>query len=128
MLCTDHDPVTFDEVWTQIPLRAAVPSKDYLEVTGPAPAHPNERRRFVRFRCRGRAILQKDAQFMAAYTADISRSGMGILSPIQLFPNERVQVSTVRQKLSCVVVWCLRLGKDCYQCGCRFVGAPTVGQ
>jgi PilZ domain len=123
VFCTNHDSVTFDEAWTQLPVRAAVPSKDYLEVTGPAPAHPNERRRFVRFRCRGRAILEKDAQSMAAYTADISRSGMGIISPVQLFPHERVQVTTVRQKLPMIVIWCLRLGKDCYQCGCRFAGS-----
>lgn len=120
MLCTNDESVKFEDAWMQLAVRANLPSKDYLDVTGPAAATPEDRRRFVRFRCRGRAILERGPDRLAAYTADISRSGLGIISPAQLFPRERVQVTTFRQKLSLVVVWCLKLGEDCYQCGCQF--------
>lgn len=120
MLRTHDEALTLDELWSQLPCRAGIPSQNYLDVRGPAPAHPNERRRFVRFRYRGRAIVERDGNRMAGYTVDVSRSGMGIISPVQLFPSECVQVTTVRQNFSLTVVWCVRLGQDCYQCGCKF--------
>lgn len=120
MLRTNNESLAFDESWSELPVRASVPSEDYLEVSGPAPAHPDDRRRFARFRCRGRAILERGSDRLAAYTADISRSGMGIISPVQLLPRESVEVTTSRQKLPLLVVWCLRLGNNSYQCGCLF--------
>jgi hypothetical protein len=120
VLCANDASVSFDDAWTELAVRANLPSKDYLEANGPAPAIPDDRRRFVRFRCRGRAILQRGADRMAAYTADLSRAGIGIISPVQLFPRQAVHIATSGQTFHLVVVWCLKLGKDCYQCGCQF--------
>lgn len=114
------DSLTFDQEWMQLPVRAAVPSQDYLEVTGPAPTPHDDRRRSARYRCRGRAILQRESERFAGYTADVSPTGMGIISPVQLLPKEHVEITTFRQKVPLIVIWCRRLGKDCYQCGCQF--------
>ena len=120
MLRANDESVSFDVAWTELAVKANLPSKDYLEATGPAPTTRDDRRRFVRFRCRGRAILERGADRIAAYVADASRGGMGIISPIQLFPMERVHITTPGVKMPLVVVWCRKLAEGCYQCGCKF--------
>lgn len=119
MLDQELDAMTFDERWERLPVKAPDPNAGGQEASGDS-AHAFEKRKFVRLRCQGRAILDRQAERLAVYVVDLSRSGIGILSPVQLFPSELVQLTTPDRRLPLCVVRCVRLGPDCFHCGCRF--------
>jgi hypothetical protein len=119
MLDYGHDTVTFDEKWERLPVRAPDPFEGGFDAAR-GNLYPCEKRRFVRLRCEGRAILDRQSEHFAVYVVDLSRAGVGIISPVQLFPSELVELTTPERQLPLRIVRCTRLGPDCYHCGCRF--------
>jgi len=126
MLGTCHEAIADAGPWESLPLRANVPSHDFFDRTGRIPNHPDERRGFVRYYFRRRAVLIYRQQRMAGLTVDMSRIGMGLISPVQLFPMQSVDVVLPDRTIALRVVRCQRLGERCYRCGCDFTKSATA--
>jgi hypothetical protein len=75
---------------------------------------------------RGKAVLKRGGTTLGIYTVDLSRQGIGILSPVPLLPKERVQVQLAAVKLTLEIARCRRLGDNCFLCGARV--APAAEQ
>ena len=109
--------------WTAIPLRAALPEKlgDYFGRSGVMPSLPDSRRGYHRKYMRAKAVAQYQDKFLAVYLADISRSGLGFYSPIQIFPCEVMNMWLGREgHIQLVAKTCVRIGHACYRCGAQF--------
>jgi hypothetical protein len=119
MLDTGHGVKAFDDRWERLPSRAPDPIEGEFD-GGREPFQPHEKRKFVRLQCQGRAILDRRSEQLAVYVVDISRSGIGIISPVQLLASELVVLATPDRQWPLRVVRCVRLGAGCFHCGCRF--------
>jgi hypothetical protein len=119
MLDHGHGLDAFDEAWERLPVRAPNPIEGDIDASRDS-LEPYEKRKFVRLRCQGRAILNRRDEHLAVYVVDVSRSGIGLISPVQLFPSEFVGLTTPDRQLSLRVVRCIRLGPGCFHCGCKF--------
>jgi PilZ domain len=103
-------------------VRLQIPEEEFLRCAGATPMTDDSRRSFHRFYFRGKALLDWRGESLGVYTTDLSRKGMGLLSPIQLFPKSRVQLQLGDStKCQLEVVRCRRIGQECYECGTRFV-------
>jgi hypothetical protein len=102
--------------------RLTIPEVEFLAHAGATPPTYTSRRSYHRFYFRGKGLLVRRRETLGVYTTDLSRKGLGLLSPIQLFPMERVklQLSDGRE-CQLEIVRCRRLDRDCYECGSRFV-------
>lgn len=109
--------------WESLLLRARLPqeSDEYLDKEGPMPVMPDSRRRFHRKYLRTPAVLLYQDQFYAAYLSDVSRSGVGLYSPVQVLPVSDVQLwVTDGRILKLRTKNCVRLDECCYRCGAEF--------
>jgi PilZ domain len=98
-------------------------SAGFLTKQGPMPVHhdENNKRGFHRHYMRGKAILTRGEKTFGTYTKDISRKGIGLLSPVQLLPMERVALFLSNgSTLHLEVTRCRRVEKNCYDCGAKF--------
>ena len=124
MLGFDHDPGASPLDWESIELRAALPSEasDFFERHGPVPVHADSRRGYARLYLRQQAVIRlSDGTRLAGYTTDVSRKGIGFLSPVQLFPKDRLSIRVANSRdLPIEVVRCRRLESNCYRCGATF--------
>ncbi len=89
------------------------------------------RRSHVRRQLRGRAALENarlaPGERLGAYTLDISPQGLCLVSPVQLFPCERVTIDFMRDEVGCMglqVQRCRRLQEGSYLCGATYVEGP----
>jgi hypothetical protein len=102
-----------------------------LKRQGPLPSIENDRRRFVRFACCARGVLDCQPTLPAiprecgrylVLVKNISRSGVCFLHEHQLLPCERCQLWVEGQiRRSIEVARCRRLREGCYEVGARFV-------
>lgn len=114
----------FDKTWQAADLKVAIPADwtDLFSKSGPLPPHYDCRRAHPRFYLPAKALLTCEGQAYAGYVRDISRSGMGILAPVQFLPLQHVGVSMPDgRQLKVDIARCVRMGNNCYQCGTRFV-------
>ena len=106
-----------------------------FELQGPAPTFPGCKRRFPRFRCRGKENrvalehrqslpgLPRANAWLAAYLTDIGRGGVGLLHSEPLYPRERLRILLRDGSLRQIeIVRCHRVAERCYCIGARFVG------
>ncbi len=102
---------------------------DFYDRRGPVVATAEDRRRFARLHCPGRAVLQLETSLPAIYrgrqvhcvvTKDVSRSGLSFLHTEQLFPHEKVKLWLSMGKRNATVVRCQRRNKKCYEIGVVF--------
>jgi hypothetical protein len=106
-----------------------------FESQGPTASLPGCKRRFPRFRCRGKnkrvALeyrqslpgLPRGQVWFAAYITDISRGGVGLLHSEPLYPKERFRIVLLDGSLRQIeIVRCQRLDEYCYALGACFVG------
>jgi hypothetical protein len=112
------------EAWENADLTAQLPGSivSFMTKQGPVPVYHDEKRSFHRHYMRGKAILKRGDMTLGVYTKDVSRQGIGLLSPVQLLPLERVVLTLPNgstQQLE--LARCHRVGKDCFDCGTRFV-------
>ena len=69
---------------------------------------------------RGKAVLKRGESLHGTYTKDVSRQGVGFLSPVPLLPKERVKLRVAATELSLEVTRCRRVDPGCFECGARF--------
>ncbi|MEX2316456.1 MAG: PilZ domain-containing protein [Pirellulales bacterium] len=113
-----------DDAWDAVEQKTRLPEQleAFLASRGPTPLHFDSRRAFHRFFMRNKAILERRESRFAVYTKDISRQGIGILTPVQLLPKERVQLRLANgTDYSLEIARCRRVDVGCYECGTRFV-------
>jgi hypothetical protein len=107
---------------TECKVQLPEPEADYLALKGPRPQCFGSHRRFHRFYFRGKAIVERQGVLLGVYTKDISRQGIGFLSPLELMPQERIQLRAVgANSLDLTVTRCHRLAEQCFECGAKFV-------
>ena len=64
---------------------------------------------------------------MGIYTKDVSRQGIGFLSPKQLLPKERIYMRLPgASEVLLEVTRCLRIDDGCFDSGARFVSKPKL--
>jgi hypothetical protein len=101
-----------------------------LRRQGPLPSMEGDRRRFVRFACGVRGILdcqptlpsipREPGRFLVL-VKNVSRSGICFLHEVQLYPRERCEIWVEgRRRLAVEVARCRRLRDGCYEVGARF--------
>lgn len=57
---------------------------------------------------------------------DLSRSGIGVLYHLQIFPQEHLQIRFQKRLINMVVVRCRRLGEKCYEVGGRIASIEII--
>jgi hypothetical protein len=95
---------------------------------GPLPGAYEDRRRHPRFHFWRRAVVTRGEQLYATFTLNVSKSGLRVLSPEQMFPCERVSLALETGETFPVIIRrCRRLGEGCYECGAEFpIGKPPT--
>ena len=115
---------TITELWDVAESKAALPcsAEEFFAASGPLLDRDSCRRAHERYHLRCRGIIKKDLQTHAVYLQDVSRMGMGLLSPVQLFPRQRIQLWLENQSsYQLEITRCRRLGPSCYVCGTVFI-------
>jgi PilZ domain-containing protein len=103
--------------------------KDFFALHGPAQPMGHNNRAYHRHYMRGKAVLKRGDTVVGAYTKDVSRQGIGFLSPVQLLPKEQVKLQLPVAELNLEITRCRRLEKECFECGAKFVlGRPVSEQ
>src|SRR3990172_8850804 len=107
--------------WEAAAARTELPrsvARRFFEPKGPMRGHFDNRRTYHRFYLRGRAILTRRESTLGIYTKDISRQGICFLSPVQLFPKERVRLQMPNgTSYELEIARCRREEDDCFECG-----------
>ena len=124
------DATTLNEAaWTELVPRAELPCtlQEYLASGGAMSQKADSTRQYVRVALRSIAIIIIDDQPYAAYAKDVSKSGLGFYSPVQLFPKTIARAwlpghSLLRLRLT----RCRRLAPNCFECGGVFEVAPGM--
>jgi hypothetical protein len=128
-----EDDLAFREAVAGLACRIRLSAEEVagLKRQGPLPTVEGDRRRFVRFACGARGILECQPSLPAVLresgrylvlVKNVSRSGVCFLHEQQLLPCERGQLWVEgRFRLSIEVVRCRRLRDGCYEVGARFV-------
>ena len=117
-----------DQVWEQLDCRVELPDQwiEFFDKTGPVATRFGCRRRYIRWCLRRKAVLNRGDSQLGIYCKDVSREGLGLVCPVQLFPRERIQVwlpSGSNPEL--IVTRCIRIAERCYDCGTHFVAASS---
>ena len=123
MLELDHAQKLMDELWDKTSTKVQLPGgqrDNFFGLRGPAPIFMDNYRTFHRYYMRGKALLKRGEKTFGTYTKDVSRQGVGFLSPVQLMPKERVQLQLPVGELGLEVARCRRIEKGCFECGARF--------
>lgn len=120
-----------DQLWTALSSRTTLPwgEGEYFCAQGVSGPVGESRRRYVRFHLRNRAILLRGVERHGVYIKDLSPQGLGLLSPVQIFPKERlVLLLSDSAKLDLELRRCRRVADECYECGTVFIdGAVPPG-
>lgn len=124
MLDIDDSHSIVDDIWATAAQQTKLPKEwiDFFDFEGPAPLDQSSQRRYHRFFLRGKAIVLCGDDWMACFTKDVSRIGIGLLAPAQIFPRQvlRVWLPDGRDYLM-RVARCVRVGENCYECGANFL-------
>ena len=129
MLEIDNGQKLMDELWEMTVAKAQLSDslgKDFFAARGPTPAYYDNQRSYHRHFMRGKAVLKRGKSMLGTYTKDVSRQGIGFLSPVQLLPKERVQLRLLTAELSLEVTRCRRVDHGCFDCGARFALEPGL--
>ena len=109
--------------WDSIALQAELPcsTKEFFEKSGAMPIMPDSRRQYNRTYGRKQVVIEYKGEFLAGYLTDISRSGLGVISPVQMFPFDQLQGwLSENSSTKLRVKRCRREGERCYVVGCVF--------
>jgi hypothetical protein len=124
MLGRGHEQQLIADLWEMAEPKVELPyplSDGFLKSQGPLSSYFDDKRSFQRFFLRGKAVLKRRGAVMGAFTKDVSRQGVGFLSPVQLMPREKIQLTLASAELKLEVSRCRRLDNACFDCGGRFV-------
>jgi hypothetical protein len=123
MLGRGHEQQLIADLWEMSEPKVKLPyslADGFLNSHGPLSAYYDDKRSFQRFFLRGKAVLKRHGTMMGAFTKDVSRQGVGFLSPVQLMPREKVQLALPSAELKLEVSRCRRVDNACFDCGGRF--------
>jgi hypothetical protein len=124
MLDLSDERELIESAWETAAARAELPpsvARRFFEPKGPMRGHFDNRRTFHRYYLRGKAILARRDTTLGIYTKDISRQGICFLSPVQLFPKERVKLRMPNgTQYELEIARCRREEDNCFECGTRF--------
>jgi PilZ domain len=112
-----------DQLWTAATERVELSDEErekFFGVKGAGPVFHDNKRTYHRYYMRSRAILKRGETLIGAYTKDVSRQGVGFISPVPLKPKERVKLRVPAAELSLEIARCRRVDKGCFECGGRF--------
>ena len=101
-------------------------AKEFFAPKGATPSYYDNKRTYHRYFMRGKAVLKRGTTMLGTYTKDVSRQGVGFLSPVQLMPKELVKLRLATTELSLEVARCRRLDQGCFDCGARFALEPGL--
>jgi hypothetical protein len=123
MLDLDHGQNLMEDLWEMVETKVSAHQlgKDFFAQNGAADARDENQRAYHRYFMRGKAILKRGNSLFGGFTKDVSRQGIGFLSPVQLLPKERVKLRLPVTELGLEVTRCRRIDKDCFDCGAKFV-------
>jgi hypothetical protein len=112
-----------EELWEMASAKVDSDSlgKDFFALHGPAQPMGHNNRAYHRHYMRGKAVLKRGSTVFGTYTKDVSRQGIGFISPVQLLPKEQVKLQLPVTELSLEVTRCRRMEKELFDCGARFV-------
>lgn len=78
----------------------------------------------LRIRCKAAMSIEKSPpsivraeRQLIVYVKDISQRGIGVVSHVQIFPEEHLLICFQRREVHAKVVRCRRLGDLCWECG-----------
>jgi len=124
MLDISNEKDVAEELWAAAKIRVKLPmftAKYFFEPKGPMPSHHSSRRSFHRYYMRSKAVLIQMTTIYGAYTTDVSRQGIGFLSPRQLMPKSKWTLKLPGgAEYELVVTRCHRESDNCFACGGRF--------
>ena len=124
MLVIRNEERLNQDVWESAQERLQLPAamaKTFFGHTGPMRGHFDNRRSFHRYYLRGKGLLTRGESSIGVYTKDISRQGICLLSPVQLFPKDRVELRLPNGSVyQLQIVRCRREFDNCFECGTRF--------
>jgi hypothetical protein len=102
----------------------------FFQESGPSAGIEGDQRRAPRLIIRARCIMIPESPLPAfprssepqgVYTSDISRYGLAIITPVQLFPEEQIRIILPTFWMQLVVARNRRLGDHCFQIGATLV-------
>jgi hypothetical protein len=124
MLGRCHDKCLTADEWEAADAQVQIPDalrKEFFGKSGPMPLHHENHRGYHRYFVRVKAVLQRDEMKLGCYTKDLSRQGIGLLSPVPLLPMDHVQLHLPNGSvLDLEIVRCRRIERECFDCGARF--------
>jgi len=109
-----------EQAWRQLASRAELPCSwdEYVTSGGVSNSKVNSTRKHCRVSLRSIAIVIDGDQQYAAYAKDVSKSGLGFYSPVNLLPRTIIQLWVPgRALLRLRITRCRRLGERSYECG-----------
>ena len=125
MLGVSNEQRMMDSLWEAAEVKLELPeltAKFFFEPKGPMPSRFDNRRSYHRFYMRGKAILKRAEATFGIYTLDVSRQGIGFLSPVQLMPKESVELRLPNgAEYQLEIARCRRENENCFECGSKFV-------
>ena len=124
MLELSDESALIRRLWDEAKARVELPDAErqkFLAARGPMRLHYENHRKYHRYYLRARAILHRGDSTFGAYTTDVSRQGIGFLSPVQLLPRERVQLRLPTSVVKIEVLRCHRSEYDAFEIGARFL-------
>jgi hypothetical protein len=123
MLGCGHERRLIAELWEMTEAKVQLPYplvNGFLKSPGPTSVYFDDKRSFQRFFLRSKAVLKRRGSLLGALTKDVSRRGVGFLSPVQLMPREKVQLTLASAELKLEVSRCRRVDQGCFDCGAKF--------
>lgn len=125
MLGLSHEERIVEEMWQAAADRAKLPlpmARHFFEPKGPMPTHFDSRRSFHRYYLRSKAVLIQNDRIYGVYTTDVSRQGIGFLSPRQLLPKQRCTLKLPNgTEFHVQIKRCRRECEGCFACGGCFI-------
>lgn len=124
MLEFDDDQQLRDDLWSMTSAKVEMPDsmmRSLLAAQGPTPVYHDNRRSFHRYFMRGKAVLKLQESLFGVFVKDVSRQGIGFLSPVALLPKQHVQIRLPATELDLEVTRCRRSNAACFDCGARFI-------
>ncbi|MEM8866523.1 MAG: PilZ domain-containing protein [Planctomycetota bacterium] len=128
MLREDDGGDLIARLWPATELQAVLPQEpdEFFDLAGPMPAGYEDQRSFRRFYLRQRAIMHLGKSYYGIYVKDISRQGIGMLSPIQLLPLDRpTLILAGGKKVAYRIMRCRRFAKHCYEIGAELAASDV---
>jgi PilZ domain len=124
MLGCRHDKSLIADEWEAADAHVQLPDalrNEFFNKRGPMPLHHENHRGYHRYFMRAKAVLKRNELRLGCYTKDVSRQGIGLLSPVPLLPLDRVEIHLPNGSvLPLEIARCRRVDRGCFDCGARF--------